>query len=117
MTFWRPILRLEGERSGSSDVEEQTIVFTFGGVDVVSMSYPLAMSTQASLLSQVEVLFGVEQLIDRTLAVTGRREEGTETCDDLYDQLVAIVPRGDAHTPKTNRSARRTLSFSMMLPR
>ena len=72
-------------------------MFTFGGVDVVSMSYPLAMSTQASLLSQVEVLFGVEQLIDRALAVTERREEGTETCDDLYDQLVAIVPRGDAH--------------------
>ena len=74
-------------------------MFTFGGVDVVSMSYPLAMSTQASLLSQVEVLFGVEQLIDRALAVAGRREEGTETCDGLCDQLVAIVPRGDAHTP------------------
>ena len=96
---------MERERSGSSGVEEQTIVFTFGGVDVVSMSYPLATSTQASLLGGV----GVEQVIEEEGTVLhGRREEGTETCDDLYDQLVAIVPRGDAHTPKATRSARCT---------
>ena len=96
MTFWRPILRLEGERSGSSDVEEQTIVLTFGGVDVVAQPYLLATSTQASLLGGV----GVEQVIEEEGTVLhGRREEGTETCDDLSDQLVAIVPRGDAHTP------------------
>ena len=76
-------------------MEEQAIVLTFGGVDVVAQPYLLATSTQASLLGGV----GVEQVIDRALAVAGRREEGTETCDDLYDQLVAIVPRGDAHTP------------------
>ena len=77
-------------------MEEQTIVFTFGGVDVVSQPYLLATSTQASLLGGV----GVEQVIEEEGTVLhGRREEGAETCDDLYDQLVAIVPRGDAHIP------------------
>ena len=79
-------------------MEEHTIVFTFGGVDVVSMSYPLATSTQASLLDRA-LAVAVEQVIDRALAVAGRREEGTEACGDLCDQLVAIVPRGGAHTP------------------
>ena len=86
-------------------MEEQAIVLTFGGVDVVAQPYLLATSTQASLLGGV----GVEQVIEEEGTVLhGRREEGTETCDDLCDQLVAIVPRGDAHTPKTNRSARCT---------
>ena len=87
---------MEGERSGSSDVEEQAIVLTFGGVDVVAQPYLLATSTQASLLGGV----GVEQVIEEEGTVLhGRREEGTETCDYLCDELVAIVARLDPHKP------------------
>ena len=77
-------------------MEEQTIVFTFGGVDVVSQPYLLATSTQASLLGGVRV----EQVIEEEGTVLhGRREEGTETCDYLCDELVAIVARLDPHKP------------------
>ena len=114
MTFWRPILRLEGERSGSSDVEEQAIVLTFGGVDVVAQPYLLATSTQASLLGGV----GVEQVIEEEGTVLhGRREEGTETCDYLCDELVAIVARLDPHKP-ANTDQHGALSLAgMLLPR
>ena len=77
-------------------MEEQAIVLTFGGVDVVAQPYLLATSTQASLLGGV----GVEQVIEEEGTVLhGRREEGTETCDYLCDELVAIVARLDPHKP------------------